>query len=202
MTTILLDTNAYLRLAKRIRPLLGVKFNPRMQYQLIVLPEVEGEVLQNPRLKSHYPWFMEDDHRNERRSARVKLSADDKDQIEKDTAFMKRLLGRNAAAYIQGGRSPPGPADRHVLAVALLRGWCVATDDEGMHVLAKDLDIKIFYCFEVLHKMLSAEMVDKDLVIDIYDALERNNDLTVRWKEARTKLFKKVFPSPKKTVAK
>ncbi len=202
MTTILLDTNAYLRLAKRIRPLLRVKFNPQKQYQLLVLPEVEREVLLSQRLKWHYPWFMEDDHRNERRSWPVKLSASDKVQIEKDIAFMRQMVGRNAEAYIQGGRSPPGPADLHVLAVALLKGWCVATDDEGMHLLAKDLKIKAFYCFDVLHKMLSAAMVDKAQVIDIYGALEANGDLTVRWKEAKTKLFKKVFPSTKKVAAK
>ena len=43
-TTILLDTNAYLRLAKRIQPLLGKKFNPAKDYVLVVLREVEDEV--------------------------------------------------------------------------------------------------------------------------------------------------------------
>ena len=193
MTTILLDTNAYLRLAKRIRPLLGVQFNPQKQYQLIVLPEVEKEVIHSARLTSHYPWFMEDDHRTERRSSQVKLSAAEKAQITKDDAFMRQVIGRNAAAYIQDRRSPPGPADRRVLAVALLKNWCVATDDEGMHILAKDFDIKIFYCFDVLHKMLSASMVGKALVVEIYEALERNGDLTAGWVAARTTIFKKVF---------
>lgn len=43
MTLVLLDTNTYLRLAKRIRPLLGVTFGQK-KYVLTVLKDVENEV--------------------------------------------------------------------------------------------------------------------------------------------------------------
>ena len=43
MTLVLLDTNTYLRLAKRIRPLLGVTFGQK-KYVLTVLKDVESEV--------------------------------------------------------------------------------------------------------------------------------------------------------------
>ena len=43
MTLALLDTNTYLRLAKRIRPMLGVEFGQR-GYVLTVLKQVETEV--------------------------------------------------------------------------------------------------------------------------------------------------------------
>jgi hypothetical protein len=55
-TLALLDTNAYLRLAKRVRPLLGVPFGQR-QYVLTVLQDVEDEVHRSPRLRFHFPWF-------------------------------------------------------------------------------------------------------------------------------------------------
>ena len=55
-TLVLLDTNAYLRLAKRVRPLLGVPFGQK-RYVLTVLEDVEEEVRRNPRLRFHYPWF-------------------------------------------------------------------------------------------------------------------------------------------------
>jgi hypothetical protein len=42
-TLVLLDTNAYLRLAKRVRPLLGVPFGQK-QYVVTVLEDVENEV--------------------------------------------------------------------------------------------------------------------------------------------------------------
>ena len=43
MTLVLLDTNAYLRLAKRIKPLLGVRFGQK-DYVLTILKDVEHEV--------------------------------------------------------------------------------------------------------------------------------------------------------------
>ena len=58
MTLVLLDTNAYLRLAKRIRPLLGVRFGQK-EYVLTVLKDVEDEVRRSPKLRFHHPWFEE-----------------------------------------------------------------------------------------------------------------------------------------------
>lgn len=42
MTLVLLDTNAYLRLAKRIRPMLGISFGQK-GYVLTILKQVEEE---------------------------------------------------------------------------------------------------------------------------------------------------------------
>ena len=56
MTLVLLDTNAYLRLAKRVRPLLGKKFGQK-DYVLTILQDVENEVRRSPRLRHDYPWF-------------------------------------------------------------------------------------------------------------------------------------------------
>lgn len=69
MTLVLLDTNAYLRLAKRIRPLLGVEFGQK-QYSLTVLKQVEDEVFKSPRLQFLYPWFS-DTELNEERMAKL-----------------------------------------------------------------------------------------------------------------------------------
>ena len=53
---VLLDTNAYLRLAKRIRPAVGVVFGHKA-YVITVHQSVEDEVHRSARLKSLYPWF-------------------------------------------------------------------------------------------------------------------------------------------------
>ncbi len=74
-TLVLLDTNAYLRLAKRIRPLLGKKFGQK-DYVLTVLKDVQNEVLRQPRLQFLYPWFDADELlAQERLSNTIKLSA-------------------------------------------------------------------------------------------------------------------------------
>lgn len=67
MTPVLLDTNAYLRLAKRIRPLLGIPFGQK-RYVLTILNQVEDEVRKNPRLKFSFPWFTDADLSAERLS--------------------------------------------------------------------------------------------------------------------------------------
>ena len=58
-TLVLLDTNAYLRLAKRVRPMLGVEFGQK-RYVLTILEDVEAEVRHSGRLRFHYPWFDAD----------------------------------------------------------------------------------------------------------------------------------------------
>lgn len=59
MTLVLLDTCSYLRLAKRIRPMLGVKFGQK-EYVITILPEIEKEVLRSSRLMHNFPWFLND----------------------------------------------------------------------------------------------------------------------------------------------
>ena len=49
-TQVLLDTNTYLRLAKRIRPAVGRKFG-QVPYVLVILKAVEEEVHRSARLR-------------------------------------------------------------------------------------------------------------------------------------------------------
>ena len=191
-TTILLDTNAYLRLAKRIQPLLGKKFNPAKDYVLVVLREVEDEVHRQPRLVHLFPWFDGQAYTAERRANGVRLSTPQKSAVDLNKKFLLSHVARNVRAYLNKG-DPPGDADCHVLAVAMVCNWHVATDDENMRALGEEFDVDCHYACEVLHKLLSAEMIDKAKVIEIYEALESNDDLTPRWIEAKEKLFKKVF---------
>ena len=68
-----------------------------------------------------------------------------------------------------------------------------------MHLLAKSFEIPVWYGHELLKKMLTAKMVgvDRELIVEIYAALERNDDLTDTWLEAKHTVFKKIFgPRP------
>lgn len=192
-TTILLDTNAYLRLAKRIQPLLGKKFNPAKDYALVVLREVADEVHRQPRLVRQYPWFDGPEYAEERKNHGARLTKGQKGEAAENKKFLLSHVARNARAYLLHGRDPPSDTDCYVLGVAMACNWCVATDDENMHALSKDFEVKCLYAFDVLHKLLSADMIDKAKVIEIYEAIEVNGDITARWVDAKGKLFKKVF---------
>lgn len=196
-TLVLLDTNAYLRLAKRVRPMLGVEFGQK-RYVLTILDDVENEVRRSGRLRFHYPWFEADGElAAERLAKRIRLSADEREQLDAAARFLRDWVLRDVPRFTSQGRSPPGPADCRALAFGQLRPAIVVTDDLGMHELAREFDIAVWHGFELLAKMRTAKLVSDALVREIYAALEGNGDLTATWREAKHTVLVKVFgPKP------
>lgn len=193
VTLVLLDTNAYLRLAKRIRPLLGVPFGQK-GYVLTILSDVEDEVQASGRLRYRFPWFADDPALvQERLAKRMRLSAEERAQIDSAARFLHDWVQQDVARYLAGGGSPPGATDCRVLAVGQVRPAIVVTDDLGMHALAHEFRIKVWHGFELLAKLRSAKKASDALVREIYEALEANGDLTATWREARRTALAKVF---------
>jgi len=191
-TLVLLDTNTYLRLAKRVRPAVGRHFGQK-DYVLTVLKAVEDEVHRNPRLKSRYPWFDEAEFANERLAKQVRLAPEEKQTVQAVQSVLRAAVLEDAERFSSNGRSPPGSTDCWLLAFGQVRPAIVVTDDLGMHDLAKSFDIKVWHGYELLDKLRSAKVVDADLIREIYDALERNGDLTQTWIEAKHSVFARVF---------
>ncbi len=192
MTLVLLDTNAYLRLAKRVRPLLGKKFGQK-DYVLAVLRDVEDEVYQSPRLQHNYPWFDAAELAKERLAHTMRLNAEEKATLAIATSVLQGLVQMDPDRFTIKGRSPPSPIDCRVLAFGQIRPAIVVTDDLGMHELANMVGISIWHGPELLKKMLSAKLMTNDLVREIYEALQANGDLTVTWVEAKHNAFVKIF---------
>lgn len=197
MTLVLLDTNAYLRLAKRIKPMLGVKFGQK-EYVLTILKDVEDEVQRNARLKFQFPWFSNPELAAERLAQSIKLSRDEQAELKAATSVLHGTVLTNAASYTSHGRSPPSPTDCRVLAFGQIRTAIVVTDDLGMHQLAKDFEIAVWHGHELLKKMLTAKAVNAELVREIFEALEANNDLPLTWRHSRHTAFAKLFGPPPK----
>lgn len=192
MILVLLDTNAYLRLAKRIRPLLGIEFGQK-QYSLTVLKQVEDEVHKSPRLQFLYPWFSQEELGAERIAKQVRLKPDERTQIEAAASVLRAHVLADPLGYTTQGRSPPSPTDCFILAFGQVRPAIVVTDDLGMHKLAADFGIEIWHGHELLKKMLAAKTIDSELVREIFAALETNGDLPRTWQEAKHTDFKKNF---------
>ena len=193
---VLLDTNAYLRLAKRIQPFLGKEFGQRA-YKLTILKLVEDEVRRQSRLSTRYPWFENEPFKSERLAKRINLKAAEKQKVNAATSILLQYVGQNAADFMQGGRSPPSKEDCYCLAFGQIRPAIVVTDDIGMHDLADIFELPVWHGYQLLKKMLSAKMVDNDKVREIYEALENNRDLTNTWRDAKHVEFKKVFGKAK-----
>lgn len=62
---ILLDSNAYFRLAQSIRPLLKQTFG-KEKYCLYVIKELQNEYDKNPRLKSAFHWVNDPEYKENR----------------------------------------------------------------------------------------------------------------------------------------
>lgn len=194
MTLVLLDTNAYLRLAKRVRPAIGIKFG-QMNYVLTIHKTTEDEVHRSPRLRSQFPWFDNLEHANERLAKQVRLSAQEHSQIEVTKSILYGSVLQDPMRFMVGKRQPPSENDCFLLAIGQVKPAIVVTDDLGMHLLAKDFDLKIWHGHELLHKLLSAKVVDRDQVKAIFEALEAkgNDDLPETWRAVKHTRFERIF---------
>ena len=169
------------------------RFRPE-RYLLTLLEDVENEVHRNARLRRHYPWFDGDAAlASERLARRLPLSREEKAELDAAAHFLHDWVLRDVSRFTTGGRSPPSLTDCRVLALGQLRPAIVATDDLGMHELAREFGIGVWHGFELLAKMRTAKVVSDDLVREIYDALEANGDLTATWREAKHTVLAKVF---------
>lgn len=192
MTLVLLDTNAYLRLAKRVRPAVGIKFGQK-GYVLTIHKSVEDEVHRNPRLRAKYPWFDGQEFASERLAKHIRLSDVDKASVQAAQSVLHGWVLADPEPYTSGGRSPPGATDCWLLALGQVKPAIVVTDDLGMHALANDFGILIWHGFELLDKLRSARVVEPTLIREIYTALENNGDIPKTWQEAKHTVFLKIF---------
>jgi hypothetical protein len=192
LTLVLLDTNAYLRLAKRVRPAVGVVFGQK-GYVLTIHKSVEDEVHRSARLKSLYPWFDGHEFANERFSKQIRLTTNEKASVQAAQSVLHGWVLSDPGRYTSGGRSPPGPTDCWLLALAQVKSAIVVTDDLGMHALAGDFRIGIWHGYELLDKLRSAKVVEGPLIREIFEALETNGDLPKTWLEAKHSVFLKIF---------
>ncbi len=192
MTLVLLDTNAYLRLAKRVRPAVGVVFGQK-GYVLTIHKSVEDEVHRSARLKSLYPWFDGQEFASERLAKQVRLTAQEKASVQAAQSVLHGWVLADPSSYTRGGRSPPGSTDCWLLALGQVKPAIVVTDDLGMHALAKDFNIAVWHGYELLDKLRSAKVVDGQLVREIFEALEANGDLPKSWQHAKHSVFLRIF---------
>ena len=168
------------------------------KYLLTVLLDVEREVKRSQRLSFRNPWFDEDELAEERDAQRVRLSKQEKSEIDAMQSVMLAYVRENVHLFVNGEHAsqPPGKVDCFCLAFGEVRGAIVVTDDLGMHKLASEFGLKTWHGYEVLAKMLTAKVIDKEKVREVYNALEANDDLTRTWKEAKHTVFLRVFGKP------
>jgi len=176
---ILLDSNAYFRLAQSIRPLLNAPFGEE-NHCLYVLKELQDEYEKNSRLKSKFPWVNQKEY-SENRVNRLIVKREEKAEIQRAYDFIL-----NFARYVHPGVSK---VDVLCLAHAEQLGMPVVTDDEEMREAAANYNIKTLKTLELLKLMLDCGHIDLPKIREVAAYLIYQNDTP---KDFR-KDFKKIF---------
>lgn len=81
---ILLDSNAYFRLARSIHPLLNQEFGNTTQYCLYVIADLEKEFGRSRRLRNKFSWVDDQEYRDNR-SFKIPISQEERKQLIKSS---------------------------------------------------------------------------------------------------------------------
>jgi hypothetical protein len=155
---ILVDTNAYLRLAKTIRPLLFMPFGYN-EYCLYILPELNDE-LKSHKLQNAFYWVMEDEFVQNRQNF-PSIGQKQKKAIAQTFEYLWD--------YVQTDLPGPSRVDALYLAYAIELDIPVVTDDQDMTVLADAFDAKVMPTLKLLKIMLDCGHTDMKTIIGLCD---------------------------------
>jgi len=181
---ILVDSNAYFRLARSIHPLLNLAFGDK-QYCLYVIKELQAEYNRNPRLISAFSW-VNDQKYVENRSHWLQITKEEKQEIRRSYDF---ILDYARNVY-------PGVSNVDVLLLAHAEQLHipVATDDEEMRIVASDYGIATYKTLELLKLMLDCHYIGIEKIREIAGDWTYLNDMPKDFKTDYKKLFGEVPP--------
>ncbi len=175
---ILVDTNAYIRLAKTIHPLLHVSFGDN-EYCLYVLPELNEE-LESPKLQSKFHWVIEEEYADNRKHFPT-ISRKQKKSISQNFDYLWN--------YVQTDLPGPTKVDTLYIAYALELNVPVVTDDQDMTKLANAFDAQVMPTLEILKIMLDSGHTNMKKIKSLCDYWYYLNDLPANYKSDYQRLF-------------
>ena len=176
---LLLDTNAYLRLARSIHPLLFVEFGEDRTC-LYLAEDFEREFARGRRLRSKFPWVDEPEYRDNRQ-IRLQIGRKPKRAIRTAIDF----IGDQADADVLGVSA----VDVSVLSHAYVLDIGVVTDDTDMRVLGSTFGIEIMSTLSLLKLMLDAGHIDYARVRQIAAYWCHERDLPAKFGRDYRRLF-------------
>ena len=176
---ILVDSNAYFRLAKSIHPLLGKTFG-RELYCLYIIKQLQTEYDRSPKLRNAFPWVNEAPYVSNR-SHRLPVTRDEKTEIQRSFDFINNHV-RNAHPGVS-------KVDVLCLAHAEVLGIPVVTDDADMIEAARDFEIRGCKTLELLKLMYNCGHVNMTTIRGIAGYWKYLNDCPKDFANDYRKLF-------------
>ena len=176
---LLLDTNAYLRLARSIHPLLFIEFGED-QTCLYLIDEFEREFARSRRLRNKFPWVDEPEYRDNRQ-VRLQIGRKQKRALRAAIDF----IGDQADADALGVST----VDVSVLGHAFVLEIGVVTDDTDMRALGATFGIEIMSTLSLLKLMLDGGQIDFAKVRQIAAYWRHERDLPAKFARDFRRLF-------------
>ena len=183
---ILLDSNAYFRLARTVHPLLAGTFSVNPSYSLYVLADLDTEYLTSSRLRSKFEWVNDMQHKTDRNAKRYQCRGKTKQPVDNAFSFL--------AAYAKSNSINVAPEDLRALATGFARGFPVVTDDAGMKTIADAHSIECWSIIKLLKLMLTTKKITQGKITELLQYLDHENDLPMGRKKLRA-LYQKYFGS-------
>lgn len=182
---ILVDSNAYFRLARDIHPLLGVEICEQ-KYCFYIIDGFEEEYLRSSRLKTKFNWVNDEQYKNNR-DKEIHRSKKEKEQIVAAREFM-------ADTAIERELTT-SPVDVEALATAYVLKIPIVTDDAGMNDLANEYGISVISSLETMRRLKECGRIDMDVVRAIAGYWKWLGDLPRNFKNDYKRLFGEEPPS-------
>ncbi|MCQ8129970.1 DNA-binding protein [Methylomonas rivi] len=176
---ILVDTNAYLRLANTIRPLLFAPFGEH-EYCLYILPELNEE-LNNHKMHNVFYWITEDEYVENRKHFPA-IGRKQKKAIAQTFDFVWD--------HVQTDLPGPSKVDALYIAYAIELGIPVVTDDQDMTALARVFDAQVMPTLELLKIMLECGHTDMKTIKSLCEYWRQFGDRPANLEAD----FKRLFP--------
>ena len=183
---LLLDTNAYLRLAEKLHPLLNQPFGPG-DARLFVIREFEKEFRNSPRLCSTFTW-VEDQPYVLNRSRPVPIPRDKRQDIKRTKKFI--------TDHVRSEGLTVSPVDAMALAIGRVLGMKVITDDRDMRVVADTFKIPTMRTLALLKRMLREKHIDIAMVREIAVHWQANDDCPGNFRTDFRRYFSEAAPRP------
>jgi hypothetical protein len=181
MRKILLDSNAYFRLADNLYPLLSEPFGKDNEYRLYILSGTLGEYNYQARLQSKFDWVDNPKHQEDRKQRILKCSKSERDSIKNTTSFILDESRRNSYTCSR--------FDIECLATAYELSFILATDDGDLYHLAKEYEVNCISTIELLKLMLEEKRITLKEVQDTVYMWSYMNDLPRNFKKDFMRAF-------------
>jgi hypothetical protein len=158
---ILLDSNAYFRLADNLYPLLSESFGKKAVYELKILGGTLREYNYQARLQSKFNWVDSERHIDDRKQNKIILKKTVQASIKESKEF---ILSESASRG-----SSCSSFDIECLVTALELSIMLVTDDEDLFMLSKEYGIECISTLELLKLMYDEKRISlKDIQDTVY----------------------------------